>query len=137
MLINRAAPSNHAPQDWFTGEVWYEELIVGPHPSSLRMLSVHFAPGARSWWHTHPVEQVVHVTEGTCLVQREGDPTIQVVETGGSVWFEAGVSHWHGAAPGTFMTHVAAQVAGENGTTVDWLRPVTDAEYGGPRTAPN
>ena len=128
MLINRAPISNHAPQDWFTGDVWYEELIVAPAPGRLRMLSVHFAPGARSWWHTHPVEQVIHVTEGTCLVQREGDP-IQVVQTGESVWFAPGVAHWHGAAAGTFMTHLAAQEASEDGTTVEWLRPVTDAEY--------
>ncbi len=129
MLINRRAPSNHAPQDWFTGDVWYEELIVAPDGGSLRMLSVHFAPGARSWWHTHPVEQVIHVTQGTCLVQREGD-AVQVVRPGESVWFAPHVAHWHGAAPGTHMTHLAAQQAGDDGTTVEWLRPVTDAEYG-------
>ncbi len=128
MLINRAPQSNHAPQDWFTGDVFYEELIVGPSPSALRMLSVHFAPGARSWWHTHPVEQVIHVTSGTALVQREGDP-VQVVATGESVWFAPGVAHWHGAAPDTFMTHLAAQQAGEDGTTVEWVRPVSNAEY--------
>lgn len=135
MLITRATPSNHAPQDWFTGEVWYEELIVAPEPGKLRMLSVHFAPGARSWWHTHPVEQVIHVVEGLCLVQREGDAEIQVVRAGESVWFAAGVSHWHGAAPDTFMTHFAAQTAGDDGTTVEWLRPVTDEEYGAPLAA--
>ncbi|MBO9533979.1 MAG: cupin domain-containing protein [Solirubrobacteraceae bacterium] len=128
MLIARTPQSNHAPQDWFTGDVWYEELIVAPEPFSLRMLSVHFAPGARSWWHTHPVEQVIHVTEGTALVQREGE-LVRAVAAGESVWFEPGVSHWHGAAPGTFMTHLAAQQADAAGETVAWLRPVTDAEY--------
>jgi Uncharacterized conserved protein, contains double-stranded beta-helix domain len=32
--------------------------------------SVHFTPGARTAWHTHPNGQTPYVTEGVGLVQR-------------------------------------------------------------------
>ena len=34
--------------------------------------SVHFTPGARTAWHTHPHGQTIYVTEGAGLCQREG-----------------------------------------------------------------
>jgi quercetin dioxygenase-like cupin family protein len=33
-----------------------------------------------------------------------------------------GVKHWHGAAPGSTMTHIAIQEH-LNGKVVDWLEP--------------
>lgn len=130
MQITRTHPdSKRGPQEWFTGDVWYDELAIPPAPSRLRVLSVHFAPAARSWWHTHPVGQMIHVTEGVALAQCEGGP-VERIEAGQTVFFEPGEVHWHGAAPGTFMTHLAAQEASAGGETVEWLRPVTDAEYG-------
>ncbi|HCK17785.1 MAG TPA: cupin domain-containing protein, partial [Thalassospira sp.] len=44
------------------------------------------------------------------------------------VWFEPGEKHWHGAGPETAMTHIAIQEK-LNGSPVDWLEPVTDADY--------
>ena len=41
----------------------------------------------------------------------------------------AGEWHWHGAGPGTFMTHLAVQEADENGQTSEWGEHVTDDEY--------
>ena len=37
--------------------------------------------------------------------------------------------HWHGAGPGTFMTHLAVQEADEDGRTSEFGEHVTDDEY--------
>jgi quercetin dioxygenase-like cupin family protein len=91
--------------------------------------SVHFTPGARTAWHTHPNGQTIYVTEGVGLCQRRGGP-IEVVRPGDRVFFEPGEDHWHGAAPTRFMTHLALQQAGEQWNPVTWGAQVTDEEYG-------
>lgn len=90
---------------------------------------VHFAPGARTAWHTHPLGQTIHVTEGIGRCQREGG-AIEVIRPGDSVYFEPGESHWHGAAPDRYMVHIAIQEVDESGTAVTWGQHVTDEEYG-------
>ena len=59
---------------------------------------MHFTPGARTVWHTHPHGQTIFVTEGVGLCQREGGP-IETIRPGDRVFFEPGENHWHGAAP--------------------------------------
>jgi len=67
-------------------------------PSRLSASSVHFTPGARTAWHTHPNGQTIDVSEGIGLCQRRGGP-IAVIRPGDRVFFEPGEEHWHGAAP--------------------------------------
>ena len=67
--------------------------------------SVHFTPGARTAWHTHPNGQTIWVTEGVGLCQSRGGP-IEVIRPGDRVFFEPGEEHWHGAAATRFMTHI-------------------------------
>ena len=68
--------------------------------------NVHFTPGARTAWHTHPNGQTIWVTEGIGHAQRRGGP-IEVIRPGDRVFFEPGEEHWHGAAATRFMVHVA------------------------------
>ena len=53
------------------------------------------------------------------------------IRTGDVVWIPPGVKHWHGAAPDAAMTHLAISEQ-LDGRTVDWLEPVSDAQYGAP-----
>ena len=39
------------------------------------------------------------------------------------------VKHWHGAAPDSWFSHLAIEVAGEE-TSNEWLEKVSDEEYG-------
>jgi quercetin dioxygenase-like cupin family protein len=98
--------------DWFTGT------------------AVHFTPGARTAWHTHPFGQTIFVTEGVGRCQREGGP-ITEIRPGDRVYFEPGENHWHGAAPDRLMTHIAIHEADEGGP-VTWGEHVTDEQYHGP-----
>jgi quercetin dioxygenase-like cupin family protein len=120
------------PADWFTGTVYIDTLAAPSGPSRLAAASVHFAPGARTAWHTHPNGQTIFVTEGVGLCQREGGP-IELIRPGDRVFFEPGENHWHGAAPERFMAHLAMQQVDEQGSAVTWGEHVTDEQYGAVR----
>jgi quercetin dioxygenase-like cupin family protein len=124
------ADTRPGPREWFTGQVWMDEIATAGPPSRVRMLSVHFTPGGRTAWHHHPFGQILHVTEGEGLVQRRGGGR-EPIRAGDTVQAEAGEWHWHGAGPGTFMTHLAVQEADDDGQTTYWGEHVTDHEYRG------
>jgi quercetin dioxygenase-like cupin family protein len=116
------------PADWFTGSVYIDTIAAVGDESQVGAAAVHFTPGARTAWHTHPHGQTIWVTEGVGLCQREGG-AIEVIRPGDRVFFEPGETHWHGAAPTRLMTHVAIQRADSDGNVVEWGRHVTDDEY--------
>jgi quercetin dioxygenase-like cupin family protein len=121
------------PGDWFTGTV-YIDAVAAPAPGSrLSASSVHFTPGARTAWHTHPNGQTIYVTEGLGFAQRRGGP-VEVIRPGDRVFFEPGEEHWHGAAPNRFMTHLALLDVDDEGNVATWGEHVTDEEY---RAAPS
>jgi quercetin dioxygenase-like cupin family protein len=90
--------------------------------------SVHFTPGARTAWHTHPNGQTIWVLEGVGLCRRRGG-AIEVIRPGDRVFFEPGEEHWHGAAATRFMTHIAMLDVDDEGTSAAWGEHVTDEEY--------
>lgn len=127
-ITRNMTETQRGPAESFTGAVFVDRIATPSAASPLGAAMVHFTPGARTAWHTHPHGQTIHVTEGTCLCQRRGGP-VEVIRPGERVYFEPGEEHWHGAAPDRFMTHLAMQQADESGTLVTWGRHVTDEEY--------
>jgi quercetin dioxygenase-like cupin family protein len=117
------------PADWFTGSVYVDTVAAPTADSRLSASSVHFTPGARTAWHTHPKGQTIWVTEGVGLCQRRGGP-IEVIRPGDRVFFEPGEEHWHGGAANRFMTHLAMHEVDEQGNPASWGDHVTDDEYG-------
>jgi quercetin dioxygenase-like cupin family protein len=117
------------PRDWFTGAVYIDAVAVPSGASRLTASSVHFTPGARTAWHTHPNGQTIYVLEGIGLAQRRGGP-VEVIRPGDRVYFEPGEEHWHGAAPNRFMTHLAMLQVDAEGNSATWGAHVTDQEYG-------
>ena len=128
-ITRNALTTNAGPRDWFTGAVYIDTVAAPSHGSRLSASSVHFTPGARTAWHTHPHGQTIYVTEGVGLCQRRGGP-IEVIWPGDRVFFEPGEDHWHSAAPTRFMTHLAMQEVDDQGSAVTWGAHVTDEEYG-------
>ena len=114
--------------EWFTGDVYVDTVAAPSEGSRLSASSVHFTPGARTAWHTHPNGQTIWVTEGVGLCQRRGGP-VQVIRPGDRVFFEPGEDHWHGAAPNRFMTHLAMLEVDDNGNPATWGEHVTEEEY--------
>ena len=117
------------PSDWFTGAVHIDTVAAPGGGSQISASSVHFTPGARMAWHTHPNGQTIYVTEGVGLAQRRGGPA-ELIRPGDRVFFEPGEEHWHGAAPDRFMTHLAMLEVDEQGHPATWGEHVTDEEYG-------
>ena len=122
-----AQPSAKGPADWFTGTVRVDPLFAPPEPALVSGALVTFEPGARTAWHTHPLGQTLIVTTGLGWVQTDGGP-IEEIRPGDVVCFAPGEKHWHGASPTTAMSHIAVQEK-LNGTDVDWMEKVSDAQY--------
>jgi quercetin dioxygenase-like cupin family protein len=120
-------PSAAGPSEWFTGKVQIDSLFPVTPPARAAGNAVTFEPGARTAWHTHPLGQILIVTFGHGLAQREGGP-IEEIRPRDVVWFEPGEKHWHGASPTTTMTHFAIQEA-LDGKAVEWMEKVSEAEY--------
>jgi quercetin dioxygenase-like cupin family protein len=118
MHIRPGGDSEQGPGERFTGTVWIDKIAAPSDASPIAVYSVHFTPGSRTAWHAHPRGQTLHVTEGAGLVQRRGGE-VEPIRAGDTVWTDAGEWHWHGAAPRTFMTHLAVQEA-VDGATAEW-----------------
>ena len=127
-ITKNAIETRAGPSAWFNGAVYVDTVATPSGQSRLSASSVHFTPGARTAWHTHPNGQTIYVTEGLGLCQRRGGP-IEVIRPGDRVFFEPGEEHWHGATPNRFMTHLALLDVDEKGNNATWGNPVTDAEY--------
>ena len=116
------------PSDWFTGAVYIDTVATPSGRSRLSASSVHFTPGARTAWHTHPNGQTIYVLEGIGRAQHRGG-AVEVIRPGDCVFFEPGEEHWHGAAPDRFMTHLAMVEADDEGNAATWGDHVSDEEY--------
>ena len=130
MQITRSSiETAKGPADWFTGDVYIDPIAAPAGSSTFAAATVHFTPGARTAWHTHPHGQTIYVTEGVGLCQREDGP-VEVIRPGDRVFFEPGEDHWHGAAPTRFMTHLSMVEVDDEGASATWGAHVTDEEYG-------
>lgn len=109
----------------FTGVVYADPLLDGSGGAAVT--SVFFAPGARTYWHSHAGGQVLHVVSGSGLVGVQ-DALPQPIGAGDLVWSPPGELHWHGGGPDTAVLHLAISVG-----STEWGEPVSDADYGGGR----
>jgi quercetin dioxygenase-like cupin family protein len=113
----------------FSGHVAVDVKSAGDSAKHGSVGMVDFAPGARTAWHTHPVGQLLVVTDGKGWVQEEGQPRREI-KAGDVVWIEAGVKHWHGAAEKNRMSHLAVAYV-RDGKSSDWKEQVSDEQYKG------
>jgi quercetin dioxygenase-like cupin family protein len=129
MKVTRSSiETQKGPADWFTGDVYIDAVATPDEMHRAASALVHFMPGARTAWHTHPFGQTIFVVEGVGRCQREGGE-IEEIRPGDRVFFEPGENHWHGAAPDRLMVHIAIQEADDSGSPVSWGQHVTDEQY--------
>ena len=112
-------PSARA-EDTFTGEVW-RDVVMRPG-GDVSVGNNFFAPGARTYWHTHGGGQLLIVIAGEGIVA-DADGQI-LVTVGDTIWTPPDVLHWHGASAERYLLHTAVSLGG-----AEWHGPVTDAEY--------
>lgn len=126
VVSSRDAQTRRGPEDRFTGNVWMDVTSI-PKPGA-GLFRVLFEPGARTNWHTHEEGQILYVVTGMGRVQKEGEGALEI-QPDDIVHIAPGEKHWHGAAPDTFMVHIAISPATETDGVTDWLEPVTDEDY--------
>jgi quercetin dioxygenase-like cupin family protein len=130
--IRTKQPTAKGPATLFTGDVWFDVVVREQDYPHMRVNTVRFAPGARTAWHCHPRGQTLYVTEGRGLVQSRRGAIVEICP-GDVIYAPPGEEHWHGAAPGHFMTHVALWEVDDQGESATWGAHVTDDEYHGQR----
>lgn len=114
---------NTAYEKYFTGKTWLAPLAGG---HGINTANVTFAPGVINHWHKHHKScQVLVGAAGEGYYQIWGEAP-QKMEPGTTVTIPAGVKHWHGAAPGAWLQHLAIM---QEGAETEWLEPVDPAEY--------
>lgn len=116
-IIRRGkADRNPAPDPTlFTGPVQMTPLHQPPPNQAAGVAIVHFSAGARSRWHRHAGGQVLHVIEGSGMVQVEGEEP-QALLPGDTVVAPPGEKHWHGSDGKSAVSHMSI-AAGE----AEWL----------------
>ena len=129
MDIEPKQPTLKGPAEWFTGDVYIDAIHVRKaEPSRVACACVHFAPGARTAWHSHAIGQTLYITEGIALLGTR-DGKVIVARPGQVVYTPPGEEHWHGAAPSNFMAHIALYEGTADGDGATWLEHVADEHY--------
>ncbi|TAK22686.1 MAG: cupin domain-containing protein [Chloroflexota bacterium] len=90
----------------FIGAVQRQPIVGEEDSQTIRVTNVSFYDGAINKFHSHSFDQVLVMTEGEGIVQVQGEPERRIT-VGDIVFFKAGEVHWHGAAPGQNMSHLA------------------------------
>jgi 4-carboxymuconolactone decarboxylase len=111
----------------FVGTAWLHMLVNNDTTFNTSVGNVTFERGARTNWHYHPGGQILLITDGGGRYQEKGKP-IRELRKGDILKCEPNVTHWHGAAPDSEMSHIAIGTNPENGLVV-WLQGVSDEEY--------
>ncbi len=107
MIIRRQnlEQSRVADNPVFVGDVRTQILVGDDDAPSQRVTAVTFIDGARNIWHAHTCEQVLIVTSGEGIVATADQE--RPISQGDVVLIHPSERHWHGAAPGKDMTHLA------------------------------
>ncbi len=112
---------------FFTGQTYLTMLSEGGAPWNCPVGNVTFEPGARTNWHKHSGGQILLVTAGEGRYCERGQQP-RIIKKGDVVRIPPDVEHWHGSAPGSWMTHISIESNALNSKT-EWLEPVSDADY--------
>src|SRR5690349_12519734 len=102
-------PSEEINLPIFTGKVTRQSPVTDSESQDHSIDYIHFGKGVRNKFHTHSSDQVLIVTKGKGMVATENEQVD--LKQGDIVFAPAGEKHWHGAAPGSEMTHISITAA--------------------------
>ena len=118
---------NDAYAQYFVGQSYLAPVSTDQVP----VFNVTFEPGCRNNWHIHHASknggQMLICVGDRGFYQEWGKEPIEMTP-GTVVNIPANVKHWHGAAPDSWFSHLAVEIAGED-TSTEWLEPVSDEDY--------
>ena len=113
---------NSAYAQYFVGNSYLQPYYGG-------VADVAFEPGCRNNWHVHHgAVQVLVCVSGKGWYQEWGKPAVPLTP-GTVIAIPEGVKHWHGAAAGTWMQHLAVHTQEQPCAANEWLEPVSEQQY--------
>ena len=121
---NRAEAKAPPHAGSFEGDVKIHTLVPmsesgsSDHANDLEVLAVFFRDGARTRPHVHPVDQLLVVVEGTCVVATQTERV--EIGVGQQAIVSKGEWHWHGAVKHTDACHLSIKKPG----ATDWSQPL-------------
>lgn len=127
MNTNEIFPKGQLATENFTGKTHVQMLTVDGANFDAMSYNVTFAPGSRTYWHSHPGGQILYCTSGEGYYQEKGKP-IQHLTVGDVVEIKPDIIHWHGAAPNSEFVHLGISTQLLKGPAT-WYGAVTDEEY--------
>ena len=115
------------------GEFFVGQSYLAPvSTEQIPVYNVTFEPACRNNWHIHHAKsgggQMLICIGGRGYYQEWGREAVELTP-GSVINIPAGVKHWHGAAPDSWFSHLAAEIPGEDGKT-EWCEAVSDEDYG-------
>jgi quercetin dioxygenase-like cupin family protein len=114
---NRAEAKTPPNPANFEGLVMIHTLVPASDANDLEVLAVFFDDGARTIPHVHPVDQLLVVVDGRCVVATQTE-RIEMGK-GESTIVPQGEWHWHGAVKHTHACHLSIKKPG----ATDWKQP--------------
>ena len=116
--------TNGAYAKYFIGQSYLAPVST----EQVKIYNVTFEPKCRNNWHIHHKGgQILLVVAGRGWYQEWGKEA-QELKPGDVVNIAPEIKHWHGAAKDSWFTHIAIAVPAE-GSSNEWLEPVSDEEY--------
>ena len=113
---------------FFVGQSYLAPLSTEQVP----VFNVTFEPGCRNNWHIHHASsgggQMLICVGGRGYYQEWSKEPVEMTP-GTVVNIPEGMKHWHGAAPGSWFSHLAVEVPGTD-ACAEWLEPVSPEDYG-------
>ena len=114
---------NSAYSRYFTGNSYLADMGAD-------ILNVTFEPRSRNNWHIHHgAVQVLICVSGRGWYQEWGKEAVSMTP-GTVIAIPAETKHWHGAAKDSWFQHLTYHKDVQDGTSNQWLEPVTDEVYG-------
>ncbi len=117
---------NTAYARYFTGASYLAPLARDKRLNT-PVYNVTFAPGCRNNWHKHTGGQILIAVGGVGYYQERNQKARRLV-AGDVVEIPPDVEHWHGAASGSWFSHLAIECNPQTNRNT-WLEPVSDQEY--------
>ncbi|MBR1711502.1 MAG: carboxymuconolactone decarboxylase family protein [Clostridia bacterium] len=118
---------NDAYAKYFVGQSYLAPVST----EQISLFNVTFEPGYWNSWHIHHASsgggQLLICIGGRGWYQEEGKTAVELIP-GKVINIPANVKHWHGAAADSWMSHLAAEISGED-TSTEWCELVSDEEY--------
>ena len=118
----KGTPSVVGAADTFSGRAMLDPVLEDAN-GEVRINSVMFSPGGRTFWHSHAGGQVLIVASGHGMVESR-DGHRERLNPGDVVWAPPGEVHWHGAAPNSFLSHTAVSLG-----LTSWAEEVSPEHY--------